>query len=109
MTTRSGHPYSNPSTVAIVIPASPAPPPNPHKWSHPGAFNYFDLSNIQGGLHDLPKDANSWLPLFSGEGVSGNSHWTHFCDSFEFHQANQGHPDVFMKHFASSLLGDALT
>jgi hypothetical protein len=34
-----------------------------------------DLSNTQGELHDLPKDADSWLPLFSGKGLSGNSHW----------------------------------
>jgi hypothetical protein len=109
MTTRSGRQYSNPSAVAIIVPASTAPPPDPHKWSHPETFSYFDLSNIQGGLHDLPKNANSWLPLFSGKEVSGNSHWTHFCDSLEFHQTSQEHPDVFMRLFASSLVGDAKT
>jgi hypothetical protein len=109
MTTHSRRQYSNISTVAAIIPAIPDPLPDPHKWSHLEAFSYFDLSNIQGGLHDLPKDANSLLPFFSGKGVSGNSHWTHFCDRFEFHQTNQEHLDVFMRIFASSLVGDAKT
>jgi hypothetical protein len=107
MTTRSGRQYSNPSTVATVSLTSSAPPINPHKWSHPESFSYFDLSNIQGGLHDLPKDANSWLPLFSGKSVPGNTHWAQFCDKFEFHLAGQEHHDVFMKLFASSLVEDA--
>jgi hypothetical protein len=80
---------------------------NTHKWSHSESFNCFDFSNIQGGLHDLPKDANSWLPFFSGKGTPGNSHWTHFCDSVDFHLAGQDHPNVFMRLFASSLIGDA--
>jgi hypothetical protein len=110
MMTRSGRQYSNPSIVVIVTPMNPTPLVNSHKWSHPGTFGCFDLSNIQGGLHDFPKDANSWLPLFSGKGVlSGNSHWTQFCDSFEFHQAGQEHPDVFMRIFASSLIEDSKT
>jgi hypothetical protein len=107
MTTRSGRQYSNPSTVATVTLTNPTPPLNPHKWSHPETFSCFDLSNIQGGLHDLPKDASSWLPLFSGKAVPGNSHWAQFCDSFEFHLAGQEHPDVFMRLFASSLVEDA--
>jgi hypothetical protein len=57
----------------------------------------------------LHEDANSWLPLFSGRGLSGNSHWAQFCDSFDFHQTNQEHPDVFMRLFAISLVGDAKT
>jgi hypothetical protein len=53
----------------------------------------------------LPKDVKSWLPVFSGKGVhSDNSHWTQF---FEFHQAGQEHPDVFMRIFASSLIEEA--
>ena len=68
-----------------------------------------DLSNTQGGLHDLPKDVDSRLPLLSGKGFSGNSHWAQFCDSFEFHQRSQGHPDVFVRLFARSLIGDART
>jgi ribonuclease HI len=109
MTTRSGRQYSNPSTVATVTLTSSAPPINldPHKWSYSESFNCFDFSNIQGGLHDLPEDANSWLPLFSGKGIPGNSHWTQFCDSFDFHLDGQEHPDVFMRLFASSLVGDA--
>jgi hypothetical protein len=107
MTTRSGRQYSNPSTVATVSLTSSSPPINPHKWSHLEIFSCFNLSNIQGGLHDLPKDGSSWLPLFSGKDIPGNSHWTHFCDSFDFHLAGQEHPDVFMRLFASSLVEDA--
>ena len=108
MTTRSGRQYSNPSTVATVTLTSSEPPINlnPHKWSYSESFSYFDLSNIQGGLHDLPKDANSWLPFFSGKAIPGNSHWTQFCDSFDFHLAGQEHPDVFMRLFARFLVGD---
>jgi hypothetical protein len=110
MMTRSGRQYSTSSTVVTVTPTNPTPPVNVHKWSHPRTFSCFDLSNIQGGLHDLPKDVESWLPLFSGKGVQfGNSHWTHFCDNFEFHQAGQEHPDVFIRLFASSLIEGAKT
>jgi hypothetical protein len=107
MMTCSGRQYSNPSIVATVTLTNPTPPLDPHKWSHPEAFVYFDLSNIQGRLHDLPKNANSCLPLSSGRGVFGNSHWAQFCDSFDFHQTSQEHPDVFMRLFASSLIEDA--
>jgi hypothetical protein len=99
--------YSNPSTVATFTLTNPTPPLDPHKWSHPEAFGCFNLSNIQGGLHDLPKDVSSWLPLFSGRGVPSNSHWAQFCDSFYFHQTGKGHPDVFMRLFASSLIEDS--
>jgi hypothetical protein len=94
------------TTTTITNPVPPVNP-NPHKWSHSESYNYFDFSNIQGGEHDLPADANSWLPSFSGKGTSENSHWTQFCDSFDFHLDGQDHPDVFMKLFASSLTGDA--
>jgi hypothetical protein len=109
MTTRSGKLYSNPATMATTTITNPIPPvnPNPHKWSHPESYNCFDFSNIQGGVHDLPTNANSWLPFFSGKETSGNSHWTQFCDSFDFHLDGQDHPDVFMKLFASSLIGKA--
>jgi hypothetical protein len=109
MTTHSGRQYSNLSIVATVTMTSSAPPVNlnPHKWSYSESFSCFDLSNIQGGLYDLPKDANSWLPFFSGKGIPGNSHWTQFCDNFDFHLAGQDHPDVFMRLFASSLVEDA--
>ena len=89
MTTRSGKLYSNPVTVATTTLTNPAPPinPNPHKWSHSKSFNYFDFNNIQGGMHDLPEDANSWLPLFLGKSVPGNTHWAQLYDNFEFHLA----------------------
>jgi hypothetical protein len=93
--------------VAIVTLTKPTPPLDPHKWSHLEAFGCFNLSNIQGGLHDLHEDRNSWLPLFSRKGIPGNSHWAQFCDSFDFHQANQEHLDVFMRLFESSLIEDA--
>jgi hypothetical protein len=63
------------------------------------------LANTQGGLHDLPKKFESWIPIFSGEeGLYGNSHWTKFCEGFEFHQSRQEHLDVFMRLFAISLI-----
>jgi hypothetical protein len=107
MTTRSGRQHSNSSTMATVTLSNPTPPPNPRKCSQSETFGCFDLSNTQGGLHDLPKDANSWLPLFSGKGLFDNSHWAQFCDTFEFHQTSHEHPDVFMRLFAISLIRDA--
>jgi hypothetical protein len=65
-------------------------------------------NNTQGGLHDLPKKAESWIPKFSGDdGSYGNSHWTDFCDAFHFHQSGQEHPDVFLRLFVSSLTESA--
>jgi hypothetical protein len=93
--------------MATVTLTNSTPPLNPQKWSHQETLIYFDLSNIQGGLHDLPKDVSSWLPLFSRKAVPGNSHWAQFCDSFEFHLAGQEHPDVFMRLFESSCVEDA--
>jgi hypothetical protein len=110
MITRSGKMYSNPTVVTTTTTTTnPVPPvnPNPHKWSHSKSYNCFDFSNIQGGEHDVPVDAYSWLPFFSGKETSGNSHWTQFCDSFDFHLDGQDHPDVFMKLFASSLVEEA--
>jgi hypothetical protein len=109
MTTRSGRQYTLPSTIAIPItPANPVTTVSPPKWSHKELFGSLDLANTQGGLHDLPKKVDSWIPRFSGEGGSyGNSHWTKFCEGFEFHQSGQEHPDVFMRLFASSLTGSA--
>jgi hypothetical protein len=109
MTTRSGKLYSNPAIVTTTTITNPVPSvnPNPHKWPHPKSYNCFDFNKIQGGVHDLPADANSWLPFFSGEETSGNSHWTQFCDNFDFHLDGQDHPDVFMKLFISSLIGKA--
>jgi hypothetical protein len=110
MTTRSGRQYLPLSTVVSVTPTNPVTSVSSHKWSHQETFGCFDLANIQGGLHDLPKGVKSWLPSFSGKGVpSGNSHWTQFCESFEFHQTGQEHPDLFMRLFASSLTEDATT
>jgi ribonuclease HI len=109
MTTHSGKLYSNPATMTTTTITNPVPPinPNPHKWSHLESYNYFDFNNIQGGEHDLPTDENSWLPFFSGKGTSRYSHWTQFCNSFDFHLDGQDHPDVFMKLFSSSLIGYA--
>jgi hypothetical protein len=78
------------------------------KWSHKELFGPLILPNTQGGLHDLPKKVESWIPKFSGEdGSYGNSHWTDFCDAFQFHQSGQEHPDVFLRLFVSSLTGSA--
>jgi hypothetical protein len=42
--------------------------PRPLKAKHPPKlFDPLDLANIQGGLHDLSKDENSWIPTFAGE------------------------------------------
>jgi hypothetical protein len=101
--TRSGRQYTLSSTVV-----TPITPVNPPKWSHKELFGPLDLANTQGGLHDLPKKVDSWIPRFSGEeGSYGNSHWTKFCEGFEFHQSGQEHPDTFMRLFASSLTGTA--
>jgi hypothetical protein len=109
MTTRSGHQYIPLSTTVVsVTPTNPVTSTSSPKWSHKELFGSFDLANTQGGLHDLPKKADSWIPRFSGEkGSYGNSHWTKFCEGFQFHQSGQEHPDVFMRLFASSLTGSA--
>jgi hypothetical protein len=51
--------------------------------------------------------SHSWLPFFSGEEVSGNLHWDNFCNGFDWYMVGQSHLDVFMKLFASSLIGQA--
>jgi hypothetical protein len=97
MITRSGKMYSNPAVVTTTTTTTNPPPlanPDPHKWSHPESYNCFDFSNIPGGEHDVPADAYSWLPFFSGKETSGNPHWTQFCDSFDFHLDGQHHPDL---------------
>jgi hypothetical protein len=85
------------TTTTTTTTTNPLPPvnPDPHKWSHPESYNCFDFSNVQGGEHNVPVDAYSWLPSFSRKETSGNSHWTQFCDSFDFHLDGQGHLDVF--------------
>ena len=55
----------------------------------------------------MPMGSHSWLPFFSGEEAPGNSHWDKFCDGFDWYLANQNHLDIFMKLFASSLIGKA--
>jgi hypothetical protein len=91
MTTRSGRQYTPYYPLIPIVPvASP-------KWSLEELFSHLDLANIQGGLHDLPKDADSWIPKFSGEvGAYGNTHWTKFCESYEFHQSGKEHLDTFL-------------
>jgi hypothetical protein len=106
MTTRSGHQYI-PSSTAMTS-TNPVTPVGSPKWSHKELFGPLNLPNTQGGLHGLPKKVESWIPKFSGEDVTyGNSHWTDFCDVFDFHQSGQEHPDVFLRLFVSSLTGSA--
>jgi hypothetical protein len=101
MTTRSGRQYI---LSSHVVPIAPMAPP---KWSPKEFFLSLDLANTQGGLHDLPKKVDSWIPIFSGEvGSYGNSHWTKFYEGYEFHQSGE-HPDTSMRLFVSSLTGSA--
>jgi hypothetical protein len=80
MTTRRGHQYTPYYPVVLIV--SMASP----KWAPEELFNPLDLANIKGGLHYIPKDVDSWIPKFSAEaGASGNTHWTKFCESFDFH------------------------
>jgi hypothetical protein len=102
MTTHSGCQYTLSCPVVPIVPMAPP------KWAPEELFDPLDLANIQGGLHDLPKDVDSWIPKFSGEaGASGNTHWTKFCESYDFHQSGKEHPDTFMRLFFASLTGDA--
>jgi hypothetical protein len=106
MTTRSGRQYI-PSSSTMTS-TNPVTPVNSPKWSHEELFGPLGLTNTQGGLHDLPKKVESWIPKFSGEnGSYGDSHWTKFCEEFHFHQSGQEHPDVFLRLFVSSLTGSA--
>jgi hypothetical protein len=106
MTTRSGRQYILSSTT--VTSTNPVTPVSSPKWSHKELFGPLKLPNTQGGLHDLPKKVESWIPNFSGEdGSCGNSHWTDFCDAFQFHQSKQEHPDVFLSLFVISLTESA--
>jgi hypothetical protein len=89
-----------------VTSTNPVTPVSSPKWSHKELFGPLSLPNTQGGLHDLPKKVESWIPKFSGDdGSYGNSHWTDLCDAFQFHQSKQEHPDVFLRLFVSSLTG----
>jgi hypothetical protein len=91
--------------MASTNPVIPVSSPN---WSHKALFGPLDLANTPGGMHDLPSKVDSWIPRFSGEdGSCGNSHWTKFCEAFQFHQSRQEHPDVFTRLFVSSLTGSA--
>jgi hypothetical protein len=74
MITHSGKIYSNPAmvttTTTMTTNTKNSPPPinpDPHKWSHSESYNCYDFSNIPGGEHDVPADAYSWLPFFSGK------------------------------------------
>jgi hypothetical protein len=104
MTTHSGRQYTLSSPVVPIVPMAPP------KWSPEELFGPLDLANTQGGLHDLPKRVDSWIPRFSGEvGSYGNSHWTKFCEGYEFHQSGEEHPDTFMRLFLNSLTESART
>jgi hypothetical protein len=61
MTTRRGRQYTPYYPLVPIVPMSPP------KWAPEELFDPLDLANIQGGLHDLPKDVDSWIPNFSGE------------------------------------------
>jgi hypothetical protein len=106
MTIRSGRQYiPSSTTIASTNPVNPVSSP---KWSHKELFGPLDLVNTQGGLHGLPNKVDSWIPKFSREkGSCGNSHWTKFCEGFQFHQSGQEHHDVFTRLFVSSLTGSA--
>jgi hypothetical protein len=102
MMTRSGHQYA---PYCLVVPIIPMGHP---KWALEELFNLLDLDNIKEGLHDLAKDVNSWIPKFFIEvGASGNTHWTKFCESYNFYQFGKEHLDIFMKIFLASLTGDS--
>jgi hypothetical protein len=61
MTTRSGRQYTPYYPLVHIVPMAPP------KWALEKIFDPLDLTNIQGGLHDLPKDVDSWILTFSGE------------------------------------------
>jgi hypothetical protein len=106
MTNRSGHQYI--PTFTTMTSTNPVTPVSSPKWSHKELFSPLSLPNTQGGLHDLPKKVDFWIPNFSGEdGSYGSSHWTDFCDAFQFHLSRQEHPDVFLRLFVISLTGSA--
>ena len=80
----------------------------PLKLAPEECFDPINLESIQGGLHDLPKDAYSWIPTFARQnGAIGNTHWTKFLENYEFHLSRNQHPDTFMILFFASLTGDA--
>jgi hypothetical protein len=104
MMTRSGRQYTLYIPHILVIHVALP------KWSPKEIFAPLDLANTQGGLHDLPEEANSWIPKFLGEvGSYGNSHWTKFCEGYEFHQSGKEQLDTFMRLFLNSLTGSART
>jgi hypothetical protein len=106
MTTHSGRQYILSSTT--MTSTNHVTPVSAPKWSHKELFGPLSLPNTQGGLHDLPKKVKSMIPKFSEEdGSYGNSHWTDFCDAFQFHQSGREHPDVFLRLFMSSLTRSA--
>jgi hypothetical protein len=71
-------------------------------------FKPLDMSKIQGGSHNLPSKAKSWLPRFSGEdNTTSNLHLTRFYEGFELHEAGNRHSDVIMKLFSALLIGIA--
>jgi hypothetical protein len=73
MTTHREQQYTLSCPVVPIVPMAPS------KWAPKELFNPLDSTNIQGGLHDLPKDVDSWIPKFFGEArASGNTHWTNF-------------------------------
>jgi hypothetical protein len=84
MMTCSGRQYTHYYPLIHVIHVA-SPKLSPEEF-----FILLDLDNIQGGLHDLPKYVDSWIPKFTGEvGAYGNTHWTKFCESYEFHQSRK--------------------
>jgi hypothetical protein len=47
-----------------LLPNIPMAPP---KRAPEELFDPLDFADIKGGLHDLPKNVDSWIPKFSGE------------------------------------------
>jgi hypothetical protein len=51
---------------------------------------------------------NSRIPTFAGQiGAIGNTHWTKFYESYEFHLSGKEHPDTFMRLIFASLTREA--
>jgi len=51
--THSRYQYKLSRPIVIIVPMAPP------KWDPEELFHPLDLDNIQGGLHDLPKDVDS--------------------------------------------------
>jgi hypothetical protein len=102
MTTRSGCQYTPYYPIVPIVPMAPpkwAPKNSSTLWTWPISKGDYMIS-LKMSIHGYPS--------FHGEaGASGNTHWTKFCESYDFHQSRKEHPDTFMKLFLASLTRDA--